>query len=119
MIHQPCGTGPRAKGGRSMISRRGLLQGTLVGAVLTAMGGAPAHASDLREAPFSAGSGRLDVRVPGQAADCHIHILDPERFPFPNPTSTPPPKATVADYRLLQMRTGTKHTPTTGALLMQ
>jgi predicted TIM-barrel fold metal-dependent hydrolase len=39
-----------------------------------------------------------------------MHVFDPDRFPYPLPTATPPPRATVEDYRLLQRRTGTKRT---------
>jgi D-galactarolactone isomerase len=92
------------------ISRRNILQGALAGAALTAVGTTAAHASDIRKAPFSAGTGRPSYRVPGQATDCHMHIYDPVKFPYPLPTATPPPRATVDDYRLLQRRIGTKRT---------
>jgi D-galactarolactone isomerase len=42
--------------------------------------------------------------------DAHIHIFDPERFPYPVPTATPPPAATVHDYRLFRTRIGTTRT---------
>ncbi|MFF2345988.1 amidohydrolase family protein [Pseudarthrobacter sp. NPDC058119] len=110
MTHQRGHRSPEPKEKGKLIGRRSLLQGTLAGAALTAMGAASAQASTQRTAPFSAGTARAGYRVPGQATDCHIHVLDPDRFPYPNPTSTPPPKATVDDYRLLQGRTGTKRT---------
>lgn len=91
-------------------NRRTLVQGALAGVALAAGGGAAAHATSERPAPFSAGTERASYRVPGQATDCHMHVFDPDRFPYPLPTATPPPKATVADYRLLQRRTGTKRT---------
>jgi D-galactarolactone isomerase len=95
---------------RELTGRRTVLHGALAGVALTALGSGTAHATDQRTAPFSAGSGRADFRVPGQATDCHMHIYDPVRFPYPLPTATPPPRATVDDYRLLQRRTGTKRT---------
>ncbi|MFF2317813.1 amidohydrolase family protein [Arthrobacter sp. NPDC058097] len=100
----------KGPGKKQRISRRSMLQGALAGAAITAIGAVPAQASDQREAPFSAGTGRAEYRVLGHAADCHMHIYDPDRFPYPVPTAAPPPKATVADYRLLQRRTGTTRT---------
>jgi len=109
MVHN---AGKAADSSRSTgsISRRSILQGALAGAALTAAGSTAAHASDVREAPFSSGTGRPSYRVPGQTTDCHMHIYDPVRFPYPLPTATPPPRATVDDYRLLQRRIGTKRT---------
>lgn len=56
--------------------------------------------------PYSAGTNR-PFQVPHGAVDSHIHILEPDRFPYLNPVGAPPP-ATVADYRLLQARLGTQ-----------
>jgi D-galactarolactone isomerase len=57
--------------------------------------------------PNSKGAAPPRLQAAANAADCHIHILDP-RFPEP-PNKRPSPKnATVADYRLLQKRNGTK-----------
>ncbi|HWI30026.1 MAG TPA: amidohydrolase family protein [Microbacterium sp.] len=92
------------------VSRRTLMRGALAGMALAAAGAGAAHGATDAQAPFSSGTGRAAYRVPGQAADCHMHVFDPDRFPYPLPTATPPPKATVADYRLLQRRTGTKRT---------
>jgi predicted TIM-barrel fold metal-dependent hydrolase len=56
--------------------------------------------------PNSKGTRPPKLQAPANAADCHIHILDP-RFPEP-PNKRPSPKhGTVADYRLLQKRNGT------------
>ena len=60
--------------------------------------------------PFSAGTNRPETHLFHWAVDAHMHIFEPERFPYPNPTATPPPKATVADYRLLQRRLNTTRT---------
>ncbi|MFK0005370.1 amidohydrolase family protein [Paenarthrobacter sp. NPDC090522] len=92
------------------LTRRTLVRGALAGVALAAGGAVSAQAAGPEQAPFSAGSGRAAYRVPGQATDCHMHIFDPDRFPYPLPTTTPPPKATVSEYRLLQRRTGTKRT---------
>jgi predicted TIM-barrel fold metal-dependent hydrolase len=52
--------------------------------------------------PNSSGTEPPRLRVPANAADCHIHIYDP-RFA---PAVARPANATVADYRLLQKRIG-------------
>jgi D-galactarolactone isomerase len=91
-------------------ARRTVLGGAIVGLALTAIGSSAANAEAECTAPFSAGTGRADFRVPGQATDCHMHIYDPIRFPYPFPGATPPPRATVEDYQLLQRRIGTKRT---------
>ncbi|MDM0115446.1 amidohydrolase family protein [Variovorax sp. J22R133] len=57
-------------------------------------------------APFSAGEGRTPVNVPPGACDCHVHVYD-AKFPAVPGARLTPPDATVADYRLLQRRTGT------------
>lgn len=57
-------------------------------------------------APFSAGRGRALVEVPEGACDCHVHVYD-ARYPALPGARLTPPDASVADYRLLQRRTGT------------
>src|SRR5688572_12527202 len=52
--------------------------------------------------PNSAGTAPPRLEAPPDAADCHIHIYDP-RF---QPVVDKPANSTVADYRLLQRRTG-------------
>ena len=62
-----------------------------------------------KEAPFSTGTQRPKIMVPDNACDCHQHIFDPVRFPYaPEHSGNQQPPATVADYRLLQKRIGTK-----------
>lgn len=100
------------------VNRRTMLKGTAGAAALLITGGATSTAAaearplwDREQVvPFSAGSTPPRYRAPAFAADCHIHIFDPDRFPYPNPTSTPPPKATVADYRLLRRKLRTTRT---------
>jgi len=58
-------------------------------------------------APFSAGEGRASVAVPAGACDCHMHIYD-ARYPSVPGARLNPPDASVADYLLLQRRTGTQ-----------
>jgi D-galactarolactone isomerase len=100
------------------VDRRTVLKGAGVAALALAGAsvGSPAAASQpwapggptapLQEVPFSAGTARPRLRVPANATDSHMHIFDPARFPYPSPTATPPPAASVADYRLLQQRLG-------------
>lgn len=57
--------------------------------------------------PFSAGTGRTSVDVPASACDCHVHVYDSRYAAVPGARLTPP-DASVADYRLLQWRTGTE-----------
>ena len=72
---------------------------------------ASAHGQELgRTVPFSAGTNRPDFRPPPGAVDAHIHVFEPQRFPYPVPTATPPPRATVHDYRLFRSRLGTTRT---------
>jgi D-galactarolactone isomerase len=107
----------------STVSRRRLLRGAgalAVAAGAVGLGAAGLGASDVtaagdsggvgeastREVPFSAGTGRPTHEPPRGAVDCHMHIFDPDRFPYAIPGSPPPPKATVDDYLLLRERLG-------------
>jgi len=56
--------------------------------------------------PHSAGLRRPSRALPANACDCHMHIFDPRFAPSPHWPRTPP-RADVADYRLLQQRLGT------------
>ncbi|MBM6402155.1 amidohydrolase family protein [Phycicoccus sonneratiae] len=91
------------------ITRRTLFAGagaTALAATTTATARAARPAPE--PTPFSVGSNRPSFVPPHGSVDSHIHIFEPERFPYPSPTATPPPRATVADYRLLQARLGTE-----------
>ncbi|RYF75673.1 MAG: amidohydrolase [Comamonadaceae bacterium] len=57
-------------------------------------------------APFSAGTGRASFDLPAGSCDCHVHVYDSRYAAVPGARLTPP-DASVADYRLLQRRTGT------------
>lgn len=59
----------------------------------------------LQAVPHSSGTERPKLKAPANAADCHMHIYD-SRFPQ-IPSRAPVANAAVADYRLLQKRTGT------------
>jgi predicted TIM-barrel fold metal-dependent hydrolase len=55
---------------------------------------------------WSSGTGRPRIKVPPNATDCHYHIYD-SRYPVDPKAVLRPGDATVAEYRLLQMRIGT------------
>ena len=64
--------------------------------------------------PNSAGTNRPQLKSPPNACDCHMHIYDPQRFPFPEAPSLAANMerrsfsvATVSEYRLFQKRIGT------------
>ncbi len=60
---------------------------------------------DKHAVPHSSGTNRPRLKAPANAADCHMHIYD-ARFPQ-IASRAPVSNAAVADYRLLQKRTGT------------
>ena len=60
--------------------------------------------------PNSAGHAPARLAAPAGACDCHMHIYDAARFAPSRPASRMQAQATVADYRLLQRRTGTSRT---------
>jgi D-galactarolactone isomerase len=62
------------------------------------------------QVPNSSGTAGPKLPTPANACDCHIHIYDGARFPPPRPGARMQPDAAVADYRLLQQRTGTSRT---------
>jgi predicted TIM-barrel fold metal-dependent hydrolase len=62
--------------------------------------------------PNSSGTDAPTLKAPANACDCHMHIYDGARFPpaRPGPQSRMQSNASVAEYRLLQKRTGTTRT---------
>jgi predicted TIM-barrel fold metal-dependent hydrolase len=108
------------------IGRRTFLKGVVVTA-LSSAGAVPllesyartpadpaGAAGDAQPVPNSAGTNRPKLKAPPNACDCHMHIYDPERFPFaaaPNLAAMMASRhftvATVSEYRLLQKRNGT------------
>ena len=55
--------------------------------------------------PFSSGSQPPRVSVPAGVCDCHLHVYN-SRYPTARGARLLPPDASIADYRLLQLRTG-------------
>jgi predicted TIM-barrel fold metal-dependent hydrolase len=88
------------------IDRRTFLRGTAFAAIAAGTAGARgAHAQ--AQVPNSSGITVARLTAPANACDCHMHIYDPARFPMPSSRRVAPTNATVAEYRLLQRRTGT------------
>jgi predicted TIM-barrel fold metal-dependent hydrolase len=79
-----------------MLTRRRMLASVASGAALIAMraGTARAAAPTVRTA--------VDFDIPRGACDCHVHIFDPEHFPYANERVYTPPTASLADLRDLQ-----------------
>jgi D-galactarolactone isomerase len=60
--------------------------------------------------PNSAGDQPPRLAAPADACDCHIHIYDAARFAPLRPTARMQAQASVAEYRLLRRRLGTRRT---------
>ena len=85
------------------IDRRAFLKATGVAAIAIGARGAQAQT----QVPNSSGTASAKLKAPANACDCHMHIYDPARFPMPLSARVAPTNAAVAQYRLLQRRTGT------------
>ncbi len=59
--------------------------------------------------PFTTGTQPPRTVLPAGACDCHMHVYD-GRYPAVPGAKLLPPDASVADYRLLQRRIGTRRT---------
>lgn len=67
-------------------------------------------AAMLGTVPATASATAFGRKLPFDATDCHIHILDPARFPYLVPGTQPPPASTVDDYRRLRAHLGLTRT---------
>jgi predicted TIM-barrel fold metal-dependent hydrolase len=90
-----------------MFTRRALNKGASMAALAAATSGFPIMAAHTEPVPNSSGTEPPKLKAPANAADCHMHIYDPARFPMPPNPRVAPSNATVAEYRLLQKRIGT------------
>jgi D-galactarolactone isomerase len=90
-----------------MIARRAFIQGAATAAIAATTSGMHMTESLAQQVPNSAGTAPPKLKAPANAADCHMHIYDPARFPMPPNPRRAPTNATVAEYRLLQQRIGT------------
>ena len=87
------------------IGRRKFLNGGM--ATLIGLQMAKASSASAREIPNSSGTEPPRFIAPANAADCHMHIYDPARFPMPPSPRVAPENAALPEYRLLQKRLGT------------
>lgn len=86
------------------IGRRGFLNAG-IGAMLS-LSAVDASAAE-GVVPNSSGTERPNLKAPVNAADCHMHIYDPARFPLAPSPRVAPTNAALPQYRLLQKRIGT------------
>jgi predicted TIM-barrel fold metal-dependent hydrolase len=86
------------------VKRRTFLQGMGIAAIATA--GLRVRNANAQQVPWSSGTEPPKLKMPIDACDCHHHIYD-SRFPIAPSATLKPADAKVADYRLLQTRTGT------------
>lgn len=89
------------------IGRRAFVQGMGIAAFAAARS-RPAFGQV--QVPNSTGTASPKLKAPMNAADCHMHIYDPARFPMPPNPRVAPTNAAVESYRLLQRRNGTTRT---------
>jgi predicted TIM-barrel fold metal-dependent hydrolase len=89
------------------IGRRGFIKGAGL-VVLGAAGSMQATNADAQiQASNSTGTEPPKLKAPAGAADCHMHIYNPARFPLAPSPRVAPANAAVDQYRLLQKRIGT------------
>jgi predicted TIM-barrel fold metal-dependent hydrolase len=90
-----------------MIARREFIKAASMVAITTATAGFGARPGHAQQVPNSTGTEPPKLKAPANAADCHMHIYDPARFPMPPNPRVAPANAAVPQYRLLQQRIGT------------
>ncbi len=88
------------------IGRRKFLNIGMTAMIATgAIGSPPALGQQV--VPNSSGTERPKLKAPANAADCHMHVYDPARFPMPPSPRVAPDNAALTQYRQLQQRIGT------------
>ena len=90
-----------------MIVRRDFIKGASLVAMTAAASGLAIPSSYAQQVPNSTGTEQPKLKAPQNAADCHMHIYDPARFPMPPNPRVAPSNAAVPQYRQLQQRIGT------------
>jgi predicted TIM-barrel fold metal-dependent hydrolase len=87
-------------------SRREFLKAAGVLAMASAGAGIGVRRADAQQVPYSTGTELPKFKAPPNACDCHMHIYD-AKYPIAPTATLKPSDALVADYKLLQRRTGT------------
>jgi predicted TIM-barrel fold metal-dependent hydrolase len=90
-----------------MLARREFIKHASMLAVTATASGFAVRRSHAQAVPNSVGTEPPKLKAPPNAADCHMHIYDPARFPMPPNPRVAPTNAAVPQYRLLQQRIGT------------
>ena len=82
--------------GRRVFLKIGLTTMVAIGAIKSSA------AAGQQPVPNSSGTEHPKLKAPANAADCHMHIYDPARFPMPPSPRVAPDNAALPQYRLLQ-----------------
>jgi D-galactarolactone isomerase len=90
-----------------MIARREFLKGASTMAIAATVSGICVRDGHTQQVPNSVGTEHPKLKAPANAADCHMHIYDPDHFPMPPNPRVAPNNAAVPSYKLLQQRIGT------------
>ena len=86
-----------------MIARREFLKGASMMAIAATASSVSVREGHAQQVPNSVGTEHPKLN----AADCHMHIYDPDHFPMPPNPRAAPTNAAVPSYKLLQQRIGT------------
>ena len=89
------------------MGRRTFVKNAGVAALAAAAIGQSAKAGAQVAVSNSTGTESPKLKAPANAADCHMHIYNPARFPLAPSPRVAPTNAAVDQYRLLQKRIGT------------
>src|SRR4029077_15294717 len=88
------------------IDRRRLMKTAGAMALAGAAGAVRSEQAFAQQVPWSSGAESPKLKAPANACDCHMHIYD-AKYPADPKATLKPADALVADYKLLQKRTGT------------
>src|ERR1700730_2475299 len=91
---------------RVSTDRRDFIKAAGVLAMTAAASGLGMRGASAQQVPYSSGTEAPKLKAPANACDCHMHIYD-AKYPVAPSATLKPPDALVADYKLLQKRTGT------------
>jgi D-galactarolactone isomerase len=88
------------------IDRRRVMKTAGAMALVAAAGAVRSEPAFAQQVPWSSGTELPKLKAPANACDCHMHIYD-AKYPVDPKATLKPADALVADYKLLQKRTGT------------